>query len=97
MGGKNGIAPMRQKQIETYYNSIPLMPENNHVFAMLDSFGETIWGGADKFSLVDINKEIVYVPQMYAKKNEKEKDKFAGADHGPALRYYGYELFFKGI
>ena len=55
---KNGIAPKYYKQIETYYASIPLMPENNQIFAMLDSLGETIWGGTDKFSFVDINKEI---------------------------------------
>lgn len=71
---KSGIAPKWQKQIETYYNSIPLLPENNQIFAMLDSFGETIWGGTDKFSVVDINKEIIYVPQMYSGKNEKLTD-----------------------
>ena len=71
---KNGIAPKYHKQIETYYGSIPLLPENNQIFAMLDSLGEIIWGGADKYSFVDINKEIVYVPQMYSKKNEAETE-----------------------
>ena len=71
---KNGIAPKYYKQIETYYASIPLMPENNQIFAMLDSLGETIWGGADKFSFVDINKEIVYVPQINSKKEDRESD-----------------------
>lgn len=71
---KNGIAPKYYKQIETYYASIPLMPENNQIFAMLDSLGETIWGGADKFSFVDINKEIVYVPQINSKKDDRESD-----------------------
>ncbi len=71
---KNGIAPRYYKQMEAYYASIPLLPENNQIFAMLDSFGETIWGGADKFSSVDINKEMVYVPQMFSKKEEKESE-----------------------
>lgn len=71
---KNCIVHQYHKQIETYYGSIPLLPENNQIFAMLDSLGEIIWGGIDKFAFVDINKEIVYVPQMYSKKNEKESE-----------------------
>ena len=71
---KSGIAPKWQKQIETYYGSIPLMPENNQIFPLLDTFGETIWGGTDKFSFVDINKEVVYVPQMYSQKGEKDSE-----------------------
>ena len=67
---KNGIPPKYYKQIEAYYGSIPLLPENNQIFAMLDSFGEIIWGGVDKFTFVDINKEITYVPQMFSKKEE---------------------------
>lgn len=68
---KNGIPPCYHKQIEAYYAEIPLLPENNQIFAMLDTFGETIWGGENKFTFVDINREIVYVPQMYSGKNEK--------------------------
>lgn len=67
---KNGIPPKYYKQIEAYYGSIPLLAENNQIFAMLDSFGEIIWGGVDKFTFVDINKEITYVPQMFSKKEE---------------------------
>lgn len=67
---KNGIPPKHYKQIEAYYGSIPLLAENNQIFAMLDSFGEIIWGGVDKFAFVDINKEITYVPQMFSKKEE---------------------------
>ena len=40
---KNGIVHQYHKQIETYYGSIPLLPENNQIFAMLDSLGEIIW------------------------------------------------------
>ena len=67
---KNGIPPKYYKQIEAYYGSIPFLAENNQIFAMLDSFGEIIWGGVDKFTFVDINKEITYVPQMFSKKEE---------------------------
>lgn len=68
------IEPKWHKKIETYYTSIPLLPENNQIFAMLDSFGETIWGGVDKFSVVDINKEIVYVPKVHSGKSEQMMD-----------------------
>ena len=71
---KNGIAPKWQKQMETYYNSIPIMSENNQILALLESLGEVIWGGTDKFSFVDINKEIVYVPKMHTKQGKEETD-----------------------
>ncbi|MBR3808323.1 MAG: AraC family transcriptional regulator [Lachnospiraceae bacterium] len=73
---KNGIPPKYYKQIEAYYGSIPLLAENNQIFAMLDSFGEIIWGGVDKFTFVDINKEITYVPQMFSKKEENTTEDF---------------------
>lgn len=71
---KNGIAPKWQKQMEAYYDSIPLMPENNQILALLESLAEVIWGGADKFSFVDINREIVYVPSMHTKQDEEESE-----------------------
>ena len=71
---KNGISPSYCGQVEAYYASIPLLPENNQIFSMLDCLGETIWGGLDKFSFVDIGRDIVYVPKMYSGKDEKETE-----------------------
>lgn len=66
------IVPKWQKQIQTYYGAIPLLPENNQLFAMLDVLGETIWGSSDKFTVVDISREIMYVPQMYVKSEQED-------------------------
>lgn len=71
---KSGIEPKWQKEVETYYGGVPLLPENNQLSAMLDSFAETIWGGADNFSVVDISREIAYVPQVYNKKGDTNSD-----------------------
>ena len=71
---KNGIPPMYHRQMETYYSSIPILPENNQMFAMLDCLGEVIWGGMDQFSFLEINREIIYVPKMNSGKNERETE-----------------------
>ncbi len=71
---KQGISPKEQKQLENYYNEIPLLPENNQLFALLDAFGEVIWGAADKFSIVDINKEITNVSALFSSNEADEKN-----------------------
>ncbi len=50
-----GIGPSLFKDLENYYTSIPHLPENSHLFAVIDSFGELIWGGRDNFSFLEIN------------------------------------------
>ncbi|MBE6750804.1 MAG: AraC family transcriptional regulator [Ruminococcaceae bacterium] len=44
------------KDIEHIYSRIPLITEENHILAMLDTLCEKLWG-ENNFSVVDINKD----------------------------------------
>ncbi len=54
-----GIPPSMIRDLENYYLSIPYIPQNSHLFALLDSFCEIIWGGSDNFRFIELsNKNI---------------------------------------
>lgn len=51
------ISPRRVTQLETYFGSVPYIPDGSVLFAALDAFAELIWGGAHCFTVVDIEKD----------------------------------------
>ncbi len=53
-----GIPPQCFRRLETHYSGIPVLSGDHAVFAMLDTFGETLWGDETAFSFVDINREL---------------------------------------
>lgn len=53
-----GFPPQQMRQLQTYYSGVPIFSPNHGMFAMLDAFCETLWGGAEAFSMVDINREM---------------------------------------
>ena len=53
-----GISPQDIKVLEHYFGSIPVLSEDSHLFALIDSFGETVFHGADNFTVTDINREL---------------------------------------
>jgi len=55
LGEKNGITPKGQKAFEIYFNSIPIIPENSHIFSMITTFGELLWG--DSYAIIDKEKQ----------------------------------------
>ncbi len=44
IGEQSGISPKNQKFLNEYYENIPIIPENSHLFILLDTFCEHIWG-----------------------------------------------------
>ena len=54
---RTGLTPLQASRLETLYSSISILDAYHAVFAMVDTFGETIWGNEKAFSLVDINRE----------------------------------------
>lgn len=50
------ISPKNQKLLSKYYTSIPVIEKNSHLFVMLDTFCEKIWGN-NNFCAIDINRE----------------------------------------
>ncbi|MBR2338339.1 MAG: helix-turn-helix domain-containing protein [Clostridia bacterium] len=49
-----GVNPRESREWEHYYGGVPLLPENNYLFSMMDAFGEHIWGGSGSFTVVDV-------------------------------------------
>ena len=56
LGERIGISPKSQKYLDEYYSSIPVIPENDGLIAMINTFCEHIWGSAS-FTIVDVNKQ----------------------------------------
>ncbi len=53
---KVNIPPNSLKVFNEFYYSIPVIKENSHLFIMLDTFCEKIWG-ANNYSLHDVEQE----------------------------------------
>lgn len=54
---KNNITPSQLKQLESYYGSVPILPDTSHLFVLLDCFAEQIWG-AGNVTAEDINQDF---------------------------------------
>ncbi len=63
---KNKIPPKFSKELEYFYMSLPVIREESHIFAMVDSLAEYIWGGADNFENLDIYREntAAFIPDI---------------------------------
>lgn len=51
------VPPRQIPHLKNYYNGIPVMTEDSPLFVMVEEFGELIWGGSGKFTVVNINQE----------------------------------------
>ena len=54
----SGIPPKDIKLLESVMSNIPVLPESSHVYAMLESFCERIWGDSTSFRMIDLNLEM---------------------------------------
>ncbi len=52
---KAAPGPGYKNIMDKYLMSLPYLPKESHIFIMLDSFCELIWGGIDYFSTTDLN------------------------------------------
>jgi YesN/AraC family two-component response regulator len=44
--------------VEKYFGSIPVLSDDSPIFIAVHTFAEALWGGADKYVSVDINREV---------------------------------------
>lgn len=58
---RNNITPGQLKQLESYYNSLPVLPDTSHLFVLLDSFAERLWG-TDSITVEDISQDLNGLP-----------------------------------
>lgn len=54
---RHSITPGQLKQLESYYGSLPILPDTSHLFALLDSFAERLWGQGN-VTTEDINQDF---------------------------------------
>lgn len=73
-GERNGISPSQQKQLESYYGSVPIVPETSHLFMLLDAFGERLWG-ANGFTMEDITRGSFGAVSPLSKKKSSSEEK----------------------
>lgn len=48
---KLSISPQLFPQLEKYYTDLPIIPDEGVLFALINTFGERIWGSLDHFSV----------------------------------------------
>lgn len=51
-----GVSPGQLQPLESYYNSLPVLPETSHLFVLLETFAERLWGAND-FTVEDIDRD----------------------------------------
>lgn len=57
----NNIPPDQLRLLENYYSSLPILSDSSHLFALLDSFGERVWG-AGNLTTEDLNRDLNGLP-----------------------------------
>ena len=67
------VSPTQQKQLEDYYSSLPLLPETSHLFVLLDTFAERLWG-ANSYSVEDVTQDTFVPPSLLAQKSVSADD-----------------------
>ena len=56
-GERMGISPKYYRELEFFYTALPVIKEEHYIFAMVHTFAEFLWSGADRYESVDINRE----------------------------------------
>ena len=71
---KYSVLPQRRKLLENYYAGIPVLPETSHLFSLLDTFGERIWGG-NLFTVEEISeKSLLDIRPLPASRDTDRED-----------------------
>lgn len=67
------IAPALQRRLESYYGSIPLLPDTSHLLVLLDAFSERLWG-YNGYCVEDISQDNLGVVSPLDKKGASLED-----------------------
>ena len=51
------LDPKDIKALEYYLGNVPLVTDENHIFAIIGTFAEKIWGGSEAYTVTDIGGE----------------------------------------
>lgn len=69
-----GISPRQQKQLKSYYATLPMLPETSQLFMLLEAFYEHLWG-VNGFTVEYLDRDSLPVlPQLAEKKTSSEDE-----------------------
>ncbi len=61
LGEKTAIDPNLQRLLKEYYATVPVLPENDRIFDVINTFCERIWQ-VSSFAIVELNKTYALPP-----------------------------------
>ena len=59
-GEEMQLPPRLLKELSRFYATVPLIRDEACIFAMVNTFAEFLWNGAENFSSVEINRGVTY-------------------------------------
>lgn len=69
-----GIQPAGHKALTSFYGNIPIIPANSHLFSLLETFCDRLWG-ADGYTLEDINRDSADTHRILPQKKSPSEEK----------------------
>ena len=86
----HGFSPARHIQLERYYSEIPILPESSHLFMLLDTFAERLWG-CGSFSVEDVSQTSFDSISVLAEKKSSSSEKDALRNMKSMEQRYAFE------
>lgn len=73
--GENlGISPKDLNKLEVFYSAIPIIKEENLIFAMVDSFAEFLWNGSFENLDIEFDNPISFMQTNIAQKASNDSN-----------------------
>ena len=70
---RNCIGPAQLKLLESYYNNIPILSDASHLFALVDTFAERLWGPGN-VQVEDISQDVAPIVSTLIKRTPSEDE-----------------------
>ena len=70
---QHGVSPSQLKYLHNYYSNVPMVQDPTHLFALLETFGERLWG-PNGFTVEDVAQESFADTTLLHEKKSSEED-----------------------
>lgn len=87
--GRYGVPPWLLGKMEEYYLNLPVIQDASVLINLFSAFGETIWGGADRFEIIDLDQELDALPPPILPDEDKTRQLLL--DMQIMQKHYDYE------
>lgn len=86
-----GVPPWLYKRVEDYYLNLPVIQDASVLINLFSAFGETIWGGPDRFEIIDLDRETDFSLSPTFSTQEEDKAQQLLLDMQIMQKRYDYE------